>query len=145
MVRLKRADRSRNPILPRMQPRPRAEAAHPLYGLARALIRFVTARWKRLAVLFGGVLAPLFTFGELADDMWRGGAFPWDAGWRSGALNQGAKMLFQRAHPDLWLSPAPAHKERRGSPRGTETQRSARRCHPVLLRTPLHPVPCVHS
>ncbi|HEX8363085.1 MAG TPA: phosphatase PAP2 family protein, partial [Longimicrobium sp.] len=148
-----------------MQPRPRAEAAHPLYGLARALIRFVTARWKRLAVLFGGVLLPLFAFGELADDVWRGGAFPWDVpvlrymrSWSTpardagmelvsllgyewgvlplaaivflllfflrrrgdalffgvamggaGTLNQGAKMLFQRARPDLWISPAPEH------------------------------------
>ena len=148
-----------------MQPRARAEAAHPLYGLARALVRFVSARWQRLAVLFGGVMLPLFAFGELADDVWRGGAFPWDApvlryahslstpgrdaamelisllGYEwgvlplvpivflflfflrhrgdalffgvamggAGALNQGAKMLFQRARPDLWLSPAPEH------------------------------------
>lgn len=137
----------------------------PAPGLARAILRFVHARWKRLLLLFGGVLLPLGAFGELADDVWRGGVFAWDApllrsvhsystpgrdwvmevvsllgysygviplaaavlllllvrGRRgdavffgvamggAGALNQGAKMFFQRTRPDLWLSPSPEH------------------------------------
>ncbi|MBD0319902.1 MAG: phosphatase PAP2 family protein [Gemmatimonadetes bacterium] len=137
----------------------------PASGLFAALGRFVHARWKRLAVLFGGVLVPLLAFGDLAEDVWVGGVFQWDApilrylhafstpardramevvslagyeygviplagivflallarGRRgdalffgvamagTGALNQSGKLFFQRARPDLWLSPAPEH------------------------------------
>ena len=51
----------------------------PASGLLAALVRFVHARWKRLAVLFGGVLVPLLAFGDLAEDVWVGGVFQWDA------------------------------------------------------------------
>jgi undecaprenyl-diphosphatase len=53
--------------------------ARPAGGLLAALIRFVHARWKRLVVLFGGVLVPLLAFGDLAEDVWVGGVFQWDA------------------------------------------------------------------
>jgi len=45
----------------------------------RALFRFIHARWRRLALLFGGVLIPLLAFGDLAEDVLRGGVFGFDA------------------------------------------------------------------
>jgi undecaprenyl-diphosphatase len=111
------------------------------------------------------VLLPLLAFGDLAEDVWKGGGFGWDepvlqyahslgtpaldwwmlfvsalgyahgvvplavalpvlllvhrrrgdalfamvAVGGAGMLNQGAKLLFQRARPELWASPSPEH------------------------------------
>jgi undecaprenyl-diphosphatase len=49
-----------------------------LAGFVRAAVRFARARWRRLLVLFGGVLLPLLGFRELAEDVWAGGGFVWD-------------------------------------------------------------------
>lgn len=48
-------------------------------GLARALVRFVRARWKLLLILFFGVGLPLIAFGALAEDVSNEGGLPWDA------------------------------------------------------------------
>jgi len=47
-------------------------------GLARALVRFVRARWKLLLLLFFGVGVPLVAFGNLAVDVWSRGGIGWD-------------------------------------------------------------------
>lgn len=47
-------------------------------GLARALVRFVRARWKPLLLLFFGVGLPLVAFGDLAEDVWSRGGIGWD-------------------------------------------------------------------
>ena len=47
-------------------------------GLARALVRFVGARWKLLLLLFLGVGVPLVGVGALARDVWTHGGLPWD-------------------------------------------------------------------
>jgi hypothetical protein len=47
-------------------------------GLAKALLRFVRARWKLLLLLFFGVGVPLVAFGDLAVDVWRRGGIGWD-------------------------------------------------------------------
>jgi undecaprenyl-diphosphatase len=47
-------------------------------GLARALVRFVRARWKPLLLLFFGVGLPLVAFGALAEDVWSRGGIAWD-------------------------------------------------------------------
>jgi membrane-associated phospholipid phosphatase len=47
-------------------------------GLARALLRFVRARWKLLLILFFGVGLPLVAFGALAEDVASEGGLPWD-------------------------------------------------------------------
>ncbi|HEX2203523.1 MAG TPA: phosphatase PAP2 family protein [Longimicrobium sp.] len=134
-------------------------------GVAKALFRFVRARWKLLLVLFLGVGLPLVAFGALAEDVWTRGGLLWDepilrwvhrhatpgrdaamkfvsavgyaygvvpmavvlffvllalrrrgnalfwavAMGGAGALNRGAKLLFRRSRPELWLSPAPEH------------------------------------
>jgi membrane-associated phospholipid phosphatase len=49
-----------------------------LRGLAKALVRFVGARWKLLLLLFFGVGLPLVAFGNLAEDVWRRGGIGWD-------------------------------------------------------------------
>jgi membrane-associated phospholipid phosphatase len=143
-------------------------------GLAKALLRFVVARWKLLLVLFAGVALPLVAFGDLAEDVWSRGGIGWDEpilryvhqhstpgrdaamefisaiGYAWGvvplavlvflallvmrkrgnalfwavamggtsAMNQGAKLLFRRDRPDLWLSPAPAPEHTYSFPSG---------------------------
>jgi len=47
-------------------------------GIARALARFVRARWQRLLTLFALVGLPLAIFGTLAEDVWDDGGLPWD-------------------------------------------------------------------
>ncbi len=47
-------------------------------GLAKAMVRFVRARWKALLLLFFGLGVPLVTFGVLAQDVWRRGGLGWD-------------------------------------------------------------------
>jgi membrane-associated phospholipid phosphatase len=47
-------------------------------GLARALVRFVRARWQALLLLFLGVGVPLVAFGALAQDVWSRGSILWD-------------------------------------------------------------------
>lgn len=47
-------------------------------GLAKALARFIHARWKLLLLLFFGVGLPLVAFGDLAQDVWRRGGILWD-------------------------------------------------------------------
>lgn len=47
-------------------------------GLARALVRFVRARWKLLLILFFGIGLPLITFGALAADVYTRGGILWD-------------------------------------------------------------------
>jgi membrane-associated phospholipid phosphatase len=47
-------------------------------GLARALLRFVRARWQLLLVLFFGVGLPLVAFGSLAEDVYTVGGMGWD-------------------------------------------------------------------
>jgi undecaprenyl-diphosphatase len=47
-------------------------------GLAKALVRFVRARWKLLLLLFFGVGLPLVAFGALAEDVWTRGGLLWD-------------------------------------------------------------------
>lgn len=47
-------------------------------GLAKALVRFIRARWKLLLLLFFGVGLPLVAFGDLAEDVWRRGGILWD-------------------------------------------------------------------
>lgn len=47
-------------------------------GLAKALLRFVRARWKLLLLLFFGVGLPLVAFGDLAEDVWSRGGIGWD-------------------------------------------------------------------
>lgn len=47
-------------------------------GLAKALVRFVRARWKLLLLLFLGVGLPLVAFGNLAQDVYRRGGIGWD-------------------------------------------------------------------
>ncbi len=47
-------------------------------GLARALARFVHARWKLLLLLFVGVALPLVVFGALAEDVYTRGGIGWD-------------------------------------------------------------------
>jgi len=49
-------------------------------GLARALVRFVRARWKLLLLLFLGVGLPLIAFGALAEAVYtrQGGGIGWD-------------------------------------------------------------------
>jgi membrane-associated phospholipid phosphatase len=47
-------------------------------GLAKALVRFVRARWKLLLLLFFGVGLPLVAFGALAEDVWSRGGIGWD-------------------------------------------------------------------
>lgn len=49
------------------------------WGLARALARFVRARWRLLLLLFFGVGLPLAAFGALAEDVWTRGGLLWDA------------------------------------------------------------------
>jgi undecaprenyl-diphosphatase len=134
-------------------------------GLAKALVRFVRARWKSLLLLFLGVAVPLVAFGSLAEDVWSRGGIGWDEPilrwvhrhatpgrddamtfvsaighewgvvplgfviflallvmrrrgnalfWAvamvgAGTMNTGAKLLFRRTRPDLWLSPSPEH------------------------------------
>ena len=62
------------------------EAPGRLHGLlqtarveARYLIDFLRIRWRRLLLAFAGVLLPLWTFGELADEVREAQAFPFDA------------------------------------------------------------------
>lgn len=40
---------------------------------------FLRARWRRLLLAFAGVLLPLWGFGELAEELHEGEAFPFDA------------------------------------------------------------------
>lgn len=47
-------------------------------GLAKALIRFVRARWKLLLLLFFGIGLPLIAFGDLAEDVYSRGGIGWD-------------------------------------------------------------------
>jgi undecaprenyl-diphosphatase len=47
-------------------------------GLAKALVRFVRARWKLLLLLFLGVGVPLVAFGDLAEDVYSRGGIGWD-------------------------------------------------------------------
>jgi membrane-associated phospholipid phosphatase len=47
-------------------------------GLAKALVRFIRARWKLLLLLFFGVGLPLVAFGDLAQDVYRRGGILWD-------------------------------------------------------------------
>lgn len=47
-------------------------------GLAKALVRFVRARWKLLLLLFFGVGLPLVAFGDLAEDVYERGGIGWD-------------------------------------------------------------------
>lgn len=47
-------------------------------GLAKALVRFVRARWKLLLLLFFGVGVPLVAFGDLAEDVYSRGGIGWD-------------------------------------------------------------------
>lgn len=47
-------------------------------GLARALVRFVRARWQLLLILFLGVGLPLVAFGSLAGDVYTRGGLGWD-------------------------------------------------------------------
>lgn len=47
-------------------------------GLAKALVRFVRARWQLLILLFLGVGLPLAAFGALAQDVWTRGGLGWD-------------------------------------------------------------------
>ncbi|HEX6038723.1 phosphatase PAP2 family protein [Longimicrobium sp.] len=60
---------------------PRSTAVAAGRGLAKALVRFVRARWQLLLLLFLGVGIPLVGFGALADDVWQttGGIGPDDA------------------------------------------------------------------
>jgi membrane-associated phospholipid phosphatase len=134
-------------------------------GLAKALVRFVRARWQLLLLLFFGVALPLVAFGALAEDVYTAGGIGWDEpilryvhqhatperdaamkfisaigyAWGvvpvaigltfvllavrrrgnalfwavamggAGLMNRGAKALFRRDRPELWLSPAPEH------------------------------------
>ena len=47
-------------------------------GVAKALVRFVLARWKLLLLLFFGVGLPLVAFGDLAEDVYARGGIGWD-------------------------------------------------------------------
>lgn len=47
-------------------------------GLAKALVRFVRARWKLLLLLFFGVGLPLVAFGSLAQGVYRRSGIGWD-------------------------------------------------------------------
>lgn len=47
-------------------------------GVAKALVRFVRARWKLLLLLFLGVGLPLIAFGALAQEVWSRGGILWD-------------------------------------------------------------------
>lgn len=56
----------------------RKKAIAAVRGLARALVRFVRARWKLLLLLFFGIGLPLVAFGDLAEDVWSRGGILWD-------------------------------------------------------------------
>jgi membrane-associated phospholipid phosphatase len=62
-------------------------------GLARALVRFVLARWQRLLILFFGVGLPLIAFGALAEDVSSEGGLAWDT--------PTLRYLYQHATPAL--------------------------------------------
>ncbi|HEX8394834.1 MAG TPA: phosphatase PAP2 family protein [Longimicrobium sp.] len=48
-------------------------------GILPALVRFAARRWRRLLVLFMGVLLPLLAFGLLANDVMEHHGLLWDA------------------------------------------------------------------
>ena len=59
-------------------PREPAEAARVVRDDARFGLAFLRRHWRRLILLFAGVLLPLWAFGELADDVREAEAFPFD-------------------------------------------------------------------
>ena len=59
-------------------PREAAEAARVVRDDARFGLAFLRRHWRRLILLFAGVLLPLWAFGELADDVREAEAFPFD-------------------------------------------------------------------
>jgi len=65
---------------------PEQVAPHDTPGIAGAIadearfgIAFLHARWRRLLLVFAGLLLPLWGFGELADEVRQAEAFPFDA------------------------------------------------------------------
>lgn len=72
----------RRPALPntvhQSAPEGRSKVIGASRGLAKALVRFVRARWQALLLLFFGVGLPLVTFGALAEDVWSRGGIGWD-------------------------------------------------------------------
>ena len=68
--------------------------------MRRDLPALLARHWTQLALLLLGVLAPLLLVADLAEDVFRGGGFPWDQGlltWyaahRTPELTAGAKVL----------------------------------------------------
>ena len=59
-------------------PRKPAEAAHAIREDARYGVSFLRRHWKRLLLLFAGVLLPLWGFGELAEEVRQADPFPFD-------------------------------------------------------------------
>ena len=59
-------------------PREPAEAARVVRDDARFGLAFLRRHWRRLILLFAGVLLPLWAFGELADEVREAEAFPFD-------------------------------------------------------------------
>ena len=62
---------------PQLPPKP-AATAPPVRAVARFGVAFLRRRWRRLLLVFGGVLLPLWGFGELADEVREAEPFAFD-------------------------------------------------------------------